>query len=187
MKLVYDKKLFGIQVVCRGGFRKRERLYGQLDDAFQRACMAAEYVYGAIVDHCITCCWRKFYRRLTAISTNCKNPWKNCQRAVTDGGTIILFSSCHEGIVHRVFYHLADKWRPGVQFTGEEAFGSHKLERVHKINQRIKRMSIFGIADEIPEKVFFSPIRSPQALVDSYFRIMKTPRCRGPRCRTTRY
>lgn len=169
MKLVHDKMLFGIQVVCAADSENVNVYIGQLDDAFQRACRAAEYVYGATVDHSYDLLLAEVLPPLDSNLYQLQKSLENCQRAVTDGGTIVLFSSCHEGIGSSGFYHLADKWRPGMRFTGEEAFGWHKLERVHKINQRVNVCLFSELPDEIPEKVFFSPVRSPQALVDSYF------------------
>lgn len=170
MKLIVDKKLFGIQIVSRADGKDIKVCVGGLHDAFERARRTAEFVYSAAVEREYDLLFAEVLPPLDCNLYQLQKSLENCQRAVADGGTIVLFSSCHEGIGSTGFYNLADKWRPGLKFEGEEAFGSHKLERVHKIGQRINVCLFSELPGEIPEKVYFNPIRSPQGLLDGYFR-----------------
>ena len=126
MSRVQGDKIFGIQIVSTIDSEKMHVFVGTLTGAFWSAIKTAEYVYGTTV--------RQKYDLLLAevmppLDTNLyqlQKSLENCQRAVADGGTILLFSSCHEGIGSTKFYKLADKWKPGMHLEGEGAFGSHK-------------------------------------------------------------
>ncbi len=169
MARVQGDKIFGIQVVSKVDSDKMRVFVGSLTDAFRAAIKTAESVYGITVRQKYDLLLAEIMPPLDSNLYQLQKSLENCQRAVADGGTILLFSSCHEGIGSTKFYKLADKWKPGMHLEGEEAFGSHKLVRVYDIGKRINVCLFSELPDEIPEKVFFNPVRSPQGLLDSYF------------------
>ena len=169
MSRVQGDKIFGIQIVSTIDSEKMHVFVGTLTGAFWSAIKTAEYVYGTTVRQKYDLLLAEVMPPLDSNLYQLQKSLENCQRAVADGGTILLFSSCHEGIGSTKFYKLADKWKPGMHLEGEEAFGSHKLVRVYDIGKRINVCLFSELPDEIPEKVFFNPVRSPQGLLDSYF------------------
>ena len=93
---------------------------------------------------------------------------ENCQEAVRDGGAIILFSRCREGIGSEDFFHLAERWEPNgsVQINPEDTFGIHKLHRVFRIGRRIDIYLYSGLPKGVPERVYFRSCQSPQDIID---------------------
>jgi nickel-dependent lactate racemase len=93
---------------------------------------------------------------------------ENCQSVVRDGGLIMLFSPCREGIGEDGFYKLADRWNPEADNQPTDNFGIHKLRRVYDIGKRIDVNLFSELSDGIPDKVFFDGIKKPQAIIDNF-------------------
>ncbi len=164
MSLVSDKKVLSIQVVLNKENKMQAIFCGNITTSFKRACELSRKIHSIRAD--------KFYDLLLAevrppLDSNLyqlQKSLENSQQAVANGGTILLFSPCLEGIGPDSFYRLADNWRKAADYPGQMAndFGVHKLSRVAQIAQRIDVRLYSELPDGIPDKVFFKNERKPQ-------------------------
>jgi nickel-dependent lactate racemase len=169
MDLLPDKDiaaLMTVQVVTdRGNFYLAG---GTLSEAFDKAVRIAAGVFAPEYKSRYGLLLAETLPPLNANLYQLQKSLENCQAAVKDDGTIILFSACREGIGSESFYNLADNWRPADTFESESNrnFGIHKLARVYEIGRRINIHLHSMLPVGIPEKVFFRSVEDPQALID---------------------
>ncbi len=103
---------------------------------------------------------------------------ENCQQAIADGGTVILFSPCRGGVGSESFYRLADNWQPGVIPDDRTAdfFGVHKLHRTRVIGDRLNVFLYSELAPGVPDKVYFKSTAKPQEIIYNIASIKKNPK-----------
>jgi nickel-dependent lactate racemase len=85
---------------------------------------------------------------------------ENCQDAVADGGSAVVFSACEEGVGSRYFFEQASGWdrERNESVDGVERFGSHKLSRVNAMTRRIDVRLHSELDDETVRRVFYEPL-----------------------------
>ncbi len=165
MELVSDRPLFGIQIVGAVDTGLRAVLCGELHDAFERACAVSRNMFENRVEQPYDLILAEVLPPLDSNLYQLQKSLENCQVAVRDGGAVILFSPCREGIGSEHFYRLAERYRTGDDGI-MDAFGIHKLVRVEKIGKRLD-VFLHSMLDEgVAERVFFKSIRDPQRIVD---------------------
>jgi nickel-dependent lactate racemase len=168
MQFVANKNIFAIQVV--GGYEGNINaiVCGKLDVAFRKATIIAGQLYGQTADNKYDLILAEVRPPLDSNLYQLQKSLENCQNAVADGGMVILFSACHEGIGSDAFYKLADKWRSDQQnaISKEDSFGIHKLYRVKKISERIDVLLHSMLPEGRPDKVYFGSCPNPQSTID---------------------
>jgi len=165
MKCVSDKSVFGIQIVGsrRGGILSIT--CGELADSFNRACKIAAGVYGHKVSNRLDLVLAEVHPPLDANLYQLQKSLENCQSAVADNGTVILFSPCHEGVGSNAFYALAERWQSG-ELNASESFGVHKLKRVSEIGQRVNVFLYSELDEEVSDRVYFRTTKNPQEIIE---------------------
>ncbi|MCX6825656.1 MAG: lactate racemase domain-containing protein, partial [candidate division Zixibacteria bacterium] len=186
MLMLGDKPVFSIQVV--GAYNKgiQTAFMGDINTSFHQAAASARSVF---VVKCEEKCDLLLAEVCPPLDSNLyqlQKALENCQTAVADGGTILLFSPCHEGIGPESFYKLADRWNPDLPLSDEfsNTLGIHKISRVKAIANRINVLLYSGLSPGIPDKVFFRSIREPQKIIDDLQN--SSVACLPLACRTSR-
>lgn len=168
MRFVSSKNIFGIQLVC-GQEQKIQAIFcGELDKAFRQAVSFSRRVYAVEAKRKYDLILAEVRPPLDSNLYQLQKSLENCQTAVVDGGTIILFSRCHEGIGQDSFYKLAERWHKGDKLESElkSDFGVHKLSRVYEIGRRINVFLYSELAAGVPDKVFYRHTDNPQSIID---------------------
>jgi len=168
MTLVSEKKIFGIQIVCGYEGIANAIECGQLDSAFYRAAKLSRRLFEMVVANKYDLILAEVRPPLDSNLYQLQKSLENCQSAVQDGGMVILFSPCHEGIGSDAFYKLADRWNKdgNIRAHANDSFGVHKLHRVNKIGERINVYLHSELDEGIPDKVFFKSALEPQEMID---------------------
>ncbi len=169
MQLVADKLIFSIQVVAVPGGEIAGIFCGNIKDSFGKAALLAENIFGVRSDHNYDLILGEVRPPLDSNLYQLQKSLENCQTALKDGGTIILFSPCYEGIGSESFYKLADSWNsePDCGRANLDRFGVHKLHRVEQIAERTHVYLHSDLPDGVSDKVFFKSVREPQALLNN--------------------
>lgn len=149
---------------------------GSLGDSFLRACEISREIFSARYKEPYDLILAEIGSPLDANLYQLQKALENNQSAVKDGGKMILFSPCKEGIGTRNFYDLAGKWDQikRLDLSPVEKFGMHKLARVEKIASRIEVYLHSELDDGIPEKVFYRSAANPQKIIDESTKIDNT-------------
>lgn len=169
MDLLPDKKIAAFMTVQAVTDRDRFCLAGgTLSKAFEKAVGIAADVFAPEFKHRYDLLLAETLPPLDANLYQLQKSLENCQAAVNDDGTIILFSACREGIGSDSFYRLADSWRSSgkIEPKSKDDFGIHKLSRVDEIGRRINIHLHSQLPAGVPERVFFRSLENPQTLID---------------------
>lgn len=168
MTLVSKKQIFGIQIVrgYEGSINAIE--CGKLDLAFYRAAKSSRRLFEMVATDKCDLIIAEVRPPLDSSLYQLQKSLENCQSAVKDGGTVILFSPCHEGIGSEAFYKLADRWNDENMIAADsnDSFGIHKLYRVNRIGERINVYLHSELENGTPDKVFFKSAPEPQKIID---------------------
>ncbi|MEW5924608.1 MAG: lactate racemase domain-containing protein [Candidatus Zixiibacteriota bacterium] len=168
MKLYPCDRVLSIQMVLASETEIQAIFIGRLQETFNSACDVARRLYGKHITGGYDLLLAEARPPLDANLYQLQKSLENTQAAVVDGGTVILFSPCHEGIGSKDFYRLADSWTPSENDMpeGRESFGRHKLYRVFKIGQRINVHLYSDLPEGTADKVYFNSLSDPQGLID---------------------
>lgn len=170
MKIIADKKLLSMQIVPSYEKSDRFTLFcGNLEESFRQAKELSEYTYGIKIQKEYDLLLAETRPPLDSNLYQLQKSLENCQKAVADGGTVILFSPCREGIGSENFYSLAEHWDSNLleNMSDAEAFGMHKLHRVEKMANRLN-VNLYSELDEgVSDRVFFRTIKNPQLLINN--------------------
>ncbi len=137
------KKRLALQVCCNHAGEIYYATSGDWDQAYEQACRFVEDNASAKAvdpyDLVISVVYPPLDRNLYQLQKS----YENVQTAVRDGGTILLISSCAEGIGDHHFIELARNLEAGEQTTrlgaGESGLmGIHKVKRTQRLAKRIK-------------------------------------------------
>jgi len=175
MKLVKDKQIFSIQLLLDKKGQMHAFYCGDIDSSFQRACEQSRDIFSTKVKDRYDLLLAEVRPPLDANLYQLQKSLENSQQAVANGGTMILFSPCREGIGSDSFYKLVDKWQAFQKNSGRRKhdFGIHKLSRVAQIAQRIDVRLYSDLDDGIPDKVFYKTEKNPQEIINNLTRNKK--------------
>lgn len=180
MSLLGERKFFGIQLVLSRGAVLTSIHCGELNETFMAAARDSEGIFSRKVKGKFDLILAEVLRPLDSNLYQVQKALENCQTAVKDGGAVILFSPCSEGIGSNSFFELADRWKPDSAEALEPAdrFGIHKLHRVFRIGRRINIYLYSELPRGVPDKVYFRSCTSPRDIIDKMvedsFDIIKT-------------
>ncbi|MFH2035852.1 MAG: lactate racemase domain-containing protein [Candidatus Zixiibacteriota bacterium] len=172
MKLIADKEIFSIQTVpgtnCDNS--KISLFCGELETSFNEARKLSKKIFGLKTDKQYDLLLAEVHPPLDRNLYQLQKSLENCQPAVKDGGHLMLFSPCREGVGSDKFYRLINHWNPVKDKLpqGREAFGIHKLSRVYQISQRIGINLYSELEKGISDKVFYKSINDPQVFIDNF-------------------
>jgi len=171
MGLFSDKNVFSIQVVMAAENEIQAVYCGGLQAAFEKACETAGKIYARTAAGKYDLVLAEARPPLDADLYQLQKSLENCREAVSDSGTVILFSPCSEGIGSESFYRLADSWDPSGSDMpeGRASFGSHKLYRVYHIGRRINVFLYSELPDGTADKVYFKSLDDPQRLINKLY------------------
>jgi lactate racemase len=178
MNFVPAGKIFSIQTVSGSNGRIRGIFCGILESSFQRAVECAHKIYGFKARHKYDLILAEVRPPLDSNLYQLQKSLENCQQAISDGGTVILFSPCRGGVGSESFYTLADRWRPGAipDSRGEDLFGIHKLYRTNAIGERVNVFLYSELAPGVPDKVYFKSAAKPQEIVYNIASTKRSPK-----------
>lgn len=167
MKLISNKKILGIQLVTGSGMKIRAVFCGSLEESFRKAGELSARIFENRIKEKYDLLLAEARPPLDSNLYQLQKSLENSQQAVSDEGTILLLSPCHEGIGLDSFYRLAEDWNPDDSLIeGRRSFGRHKLYRVYRIGQRIKVHLYSELPDGAPDRVFFRTAREPQKIIN---------------------
>ncbi len=168
MNLVLHKDIFSIQIVSIPGGEIAGIFCGRVDDSFSKAKDLASKIFGFTSEKPYDILLAEVRAPLDCNLYQLQKSLENCQGAVRDSGSILLFSPCHEGIGSQSFYALADRWQSGEVplDPGQDSFGIHKLSRVKKISERVNVFLYSKLKTGVSDKVYFKSMNKPQAIID---------------------
>ncbi len=168
MKLVEGKDILSIQAVLGKRGEMTSIHCGDIVISFEDACEESREIYSGAYNEQYDMLLAEVRPPLDANLYQLQKSLENCQGAVKDGGAMILFSPCHEGIGTRNFYDLAERWKRGEVRIGDgpESFGMHKLARVEQISQRINVYLHSELDEGVPDRVYYMSLKKPRELID---------------------
>ena len=167
MKLISDKPVLSIQMVLDNDNQIQAVFCGKIESSFRRACELAQKAYSSKIKKRYDLLLAEVRPPLDCSLYQLQKSLENSQPAVANGGTIMLFSPCREGIGSESFYKLAEKWRkPESNSIDEDDFGIHKLSRVAQIAQRIDVRLYSELEKDVSDKVFFKTEKNPQEIIE---------------------
>ncbi len=168
MRLLTDNTILGIQAVLCGSGRLAGIFCGDLESSFKRSCELASKLFGIKVKNRYDLLLAEVLPPLDSNLYQLQKSLENCQNAVADKGTILLFSHCDEGIGSDYFYNLCQTWSPvnAADLDSTESFGIHKLRRVYDISRRVNVRLKSNLPDKVSDKVFYKTENDPQVLID---------------------
>lgn len=178
MKFIPADKIFSIQTVSGSDGQIKGIYCGTLESTFPSAVECARKIYGLKARYEYDLILAEVRPPLDSNLYQLQKSLENCQQAIADGGTIILFSPCRGGVGSESFYKLAERWQPGA-VPGDsfgDFFGVHKLHRTNVISDRINVFLYSELAPGIPEKVYFKSAAKPQEIVYNIASIKKNTR-----------
>jgi nickel-dependent lactate racemase len=170
MQMVPTDKIFSIQIVQGEKGEMAGIFCGDIVESFNRAKEQSKRLFGIDVDAKYDLLFAEVQPPLDRNLYQLQKSLENCQSAVRDGGKIMLFSSCSEGIGEDSFYELADRWNPELENQPTDNFGIHKLRRVYDIGKRIDVNLFSELPGGVPDKVFFKSMEKPQAVIDGFIK-----------------
>jgi nickel-dependent lactate racemase len=160
MTFVDTTRMFSVQVVTDAKQQTAGLFFGSLYEAFRNAAACAEEIYShnvsepydVVVCEVLPPLDRNLYQAQKAV--------ENCQASVKDGGALIVFSACPDGIGSRYFFDLAEKWdrQANRARDGKLHFGSHKLSRLVSIGRRITVYLHSSLPADDVRRVFYEPL-----------------------------
>jgi nickel-dependent lactate racemase len=170
MRLISTDKIFSIQIVQGGKGEMATVFCGDIFESFDAAKLYSTDLFGihTEIEYDLLLC--EVQPPLDSNLYQLQKSLENCQSAVKNGGKIMLFSSCREGIGEDNFYRLADTWNPEVETQQDDDFGIHKLRRVYDIGRRIDINLFSEMPGGVPEKVFFNSVEKPQQIIDDFIK-----------------
>nr|MBN2276947.1 DUF2088 domain-containing protein [candidate division Zixibacteria bacterium] len=168
MRLITGDNIFSIQLVAGDGGKLQAVFCGQLDDSFRKAVQCSIGIFGHKINRKYDLLLAEVAPPLDSNLYQLQKSLENCQPAVTDNGTVIIFSPCREGIGSNDFYRLAEEWAPdkSIMPGDESSFGRHKVYRVYQIGRRINVWLYSELENGVSDVVYFKTIREPQKVID---------------------
>lgn len=169
MHLLPNKDIYTIQLVLSGDNDIAGIFCGELKKSFEKACEPAVELFGVHTEGGHDLLLAEVRPPLDGNLYQLQKSLENCQTAVRDGGTVLLFSPCYEGVGERSFYDLAESWTPEgkVTLNNRAMFGQHKLSRVYHIGQRINIRLYSELNPDVGERVFYKAESNPQKTIDN--------------------
>lgn len=167
MKLVAQKEILSIQLILNKNNLMQAIYCGDINLSFKRASELSREIFSTKVNTNYDLLLAEVLPPLDANLYQLQKSLENSQRAVSNGGTMLLFSPCREGIGSDSFYKLADKWQNFQKYSGRRKhdFGIHKLCRVAQIAQRIDVRLYSELEEGVPDKVFYKSEKNPQEVI----------------------
>lgn len=168
-KLLPLEKITTAQAVLDARHRIAGFYYGGLWQAFEEATTKSREIYAHQVEYQYDVVLAEILPPLDANLYQAQKALENCQAAVRDGGSIILFSACEAGIGSPFFYELAEQWDRDTNAPedGKMYFGSHKLSRVNLLTRRIGVYLHSSLKAHECRRVFYEPLDNPQEFLYS--------------------
>ncbi len=168
MGLISTDRIFSIQIV-QGGKGEMAAIYcGGIFESFEAAKRHSAGLFGIQIENIYDLLLAEVQPPLDGNLYQLQKSLENCHPAVKDGGMIMLFSPCGEGIGEDSFYRLADTWDPDAEYQQDDSFGIHKLRRVYDIGRRIDIKLFSDMPGGVPDKVFFNGVEKPQQIIDDF-------------------
>jgi len=168
MRLIPTEKILSIQIVQGEKGEMAGIFCGDINSSFEQAKTLSCELFGKEVENKYDLLFAEVRPPLDGNLYQLQKSLENCQTVVKDGGNIMLFSPCREGIGEDNFYRLAERWRPDADDGLSDSFGIHKLRRVYDIGRRININLFSELPEGVSDKVFFNSVIKPQAVVDKY-------------------
>ncbi|RKX25147.1 MAG: hypothetical protein DRP47_10250 [Candidatus Zixiibacteriota bacterium] len=168
------EKIIALQTVHGAENQLAGCYWGSLAGAFQQAIAKARKIFVYQVNKVYDIILAEILPPLDSNLYQAQKALENCQSAIKDGGAIIIFSECGDGIGSRFFYDLAKKWdrKRNAATDGKQYFGSHKLARVNLMSRRINIYLHSSLKPEEIRRVFYEPLDNPQDFI--YSRVTKS-------------
>jgi nickel-dependent lactate racemase len=146
-----DKKQLSIQLVT-GHHRSVLRAeVGGWDDAYLRACRLVAAHFGHAVEDRYDVVISVVYPPLDRNLYQLQKSYENVAAGVRDGGTILLLSSCSDGVGDDRFLKLAAAWARGEKLEPSDpqtaAMGIHKVTRTAALAERVE----LRLLSQLPE------------------------------------
>jgi len=168
MKLIPTGGIFSIQLVQGEKGEIAAVFCGDIYESFERAKERSSGLFGIEVEDKYDLLLAEVRPPLDGNLYQLQKSLENCQSVVRDGGKIILFSPCREGIGEDSFYRLSEKWDPDKERASNDNFGIHKLRRVYDIGCRIDVRLFSELPGGVPDKVFFNSMKELQPIFDNF-------------------
>lgn len=164
------KEIISIQAVLDAHEQLAGLFIGNLDSSFQQAVKLAHELYSYSVERPFDAVLCELLPPLDSNLYQTQKPLENVQAAVRDGGLVVVFASCHEGVGSEYFFRQAAEWdraanRPN---DGIFRFGSHKLSRVVAISRRLGAYVFSSLPPEDVRHVFLEPVDNVEALLSRH-------------------
>lgn len=167
LDLIDSDRILSIQVVLDSAGGVAGLFVGDIRQSFREAAHLASRLYAHTVAEAYDLVLCEMHPPLDRNLYQVQKALENCRGAVVEGGAVLLFSACREGIGSEAFFDLADAWdrennRPA---DGIPRFGAHKLARVNALQRRIRVGLYSQLQAADVRRVFYSPVENPSSFI----------------------
>ena len=169
MGLLDSDKFFSVQIVIDARGNMADLFAGGLQEAFDRSVALAESIYAHRVGEPYDAVLCELISPLDKNLYQAQKALENCQDAVADGGSAVVFSACEEGVGSQYFFEQASGWdrERNESVDGVQRFGSHKLSRVNAMTRRIDVRLHSELDDDTVRRVFYEPLADVSEYIGS--------------------
>ena len=169
MALLDPEKFFSVQIVVDARGNMADLFAGSLQESFERSVAMAESIYAHRVEKLYDAVLCELISPLDKNLYQAQKALENCQDAVVDGGSAVVFSACEEGVGSQYFFEQASGWdrERNESVDGVQRFGSHKLSRVNAMTRRIDVRLHSELDDDTVRRVFYEPLADVNEYIGS--------------------
>lgn len=166
-----DKPIYSLQMVLDRQHRIHTAHAGSLEESFEAAVHHADEHYVVDVDHPYDVVVTVAPYPMDYDLYQSQKALENGAMALSEGGVLILVSSCRHGIGDETFFNLLSSARTPAhvleKVEGEYVLGYHKAARMAHIGVHQEMWGVTNIPDEDMEAAFMRPFPSVQRAIDA--------------------
>ena len=168
-ELIHADKVFSYQMVLDSDRKIIGLFSGNLYESYLKAVELCKKVYIRTIDKPCDLIIAEHSPPLDRNLYQVQKCFENTKDGVRDGGTLLMFSACNEGIGTRAFYDLAEKYPNSDLLLKHKInsynLGIHKLYRTALLTKRVNLYLISNLAEDVVRRVYLKPVSNPSGFI----------------------
>lgn len=168
-RLIDTEKVFSYQIVQDSRREIIGLFSGSLEDSYHKAVEFSGKIYIKTIENRCDLLIAEHSPPLDRNLYQLQKSFENTKDGVKDGGGLMIFSACDEGIGTQAFYDLAAKYphsnllldRPIEGYN----LGIHKLYRTALLTNRVNLYLISNLPEDTVRRVYLKPVRDANEMI----------------------
>lgn len=160
--LIDTKRIFSYQIVKDADHNIIGLFSGDLKDSYFKAVNFCRDIYIETLDRKYDMVIAEHSHPLDRNLYQLQKCFENTKEGVKDGGTLLMLSSCRDGIGTKDFFELAGKYPDPEDLLNQESIGFdlgiHKLYRTAILTNRVNLRLMSFLPEEDVRKVYIEPV-----------------------------